>query len=550
MLPLLGTLLLGGCFSVVHFPDRARMECIDPPPPPCLPGSFSEITIDTSSTTGRSSHYLKIERVGGLSGADDEFGIGFIERDGSRGIATIRGRNGGPSLEEMIAIRLPDITRAVAEQSVTVQNIQGAVGGATLIAGSAPIYFAARSAGSVAGDYDLFAGNYEARIEATPWNTISSLLYWDAQPAIAPDGNAIYFASDRPGGFGGTDIYVSRRAADGTWSDPQNIGPAVNSSCDELSPWVSGNGRWLYFSSAGHATVGGYDLFRAPILGEQFGAAENLGRPINTPGDELFPSAPVGADPDTLLYYSSNQPGSQGFDIYVLHRLRRSGRPITNVASRTVTMNGIVIDPQGRPVPHAQVTIEQRDPPGPRIQIETTPEGNYQVQVEEGRTYEIVAGSQNTLYYQEEVRIPISDGRTSLTHTAIIPDTVTFRVNFPFNDASTPYPFTLDANGLPTNLRWDDMIDRAATFLQQFNNRQAYRFQINGHTDPVGSDAFNLDLGRRRAEFIRNELVRRGVSSQILSIGSEGENRPLPAREGEDQTLYHARLRRVELIRK
>lgn len=547
---LLGTLSLGGCYTMVHTPERPRLVCEEPAPPPCLPGKFDDVTIDTSSGAARSTHYLAIHRVAGLDGPEDEFSVSFTRRDGTTALATIRERERRAS-EELVAVRFSSITEARSERAVQARGTLGGVGGGTLLPNGDSIFLASREAGTVMGDYDIFAGTLAAGgIDVSVRRRLSSLVYWDAQPALSPDGRTLYFSSDRGGGYGGTDILVSRLADNGTWSDPVALGPGVNTSCDELSPFVSGDGRWLYFSSAGHATVGGYDIFRVPIAGTDVGRAENLGRPINTPDDELFPSSPSGADPDTLLYYTSNQPGSQGFDIYVLHRLRRPPGRITTTEPRTVMFGGIVRDPQGRPVQQAQVTMEPRNPPGPSTTTETNQEGEFEFEVGEGNTYELVAGSDNTLFVREQVRIPISDGRRTIRHDIMLPDTVTFRVNFPFNDASNPYEFTLDEQGLPTNLRWSDMIDRAAEFLRRFNDRGDTRFLIVGHTDPVGSDPFNLDLGRRRAEFIRRELVKRDVAANLLTVGSEGEGRPLGRRPGEEEGQYHARLRRVELIRR
>jgi hypothetical protein len=204
----------------------------------------------------------------------------------------------------------------------------------------------------------------------------------------------------------------------------------------------------------------------------------------------------------------------------------------------------------GQPIDSALVTIERRDPPGPIDSTLTNPNGEYRFEVEEGKRYELVAGSDSTLFIREEVRIPLADGRLNTNHDIVLSDTVTFRVNFPFNNATDPYEFTLDDHGLPSDLRWSAMIDRASEFLKRFNGSMAHHFEIVGHTDPVGSDPFNLDLGRRRADFIRHELIRRGVSSELLGVYSVGESRPLEQLPGETEELYHARLRRVELIRK
>jgi hypothetical protein len=537
--------LLGGCFPTVHFSERPRQECVEPPPPPCKPEHFDELTIDTSSSSmGRSPYYLAIARVRGLNTEANEYSVAFPSA-AARALATIREND----RDQIFPARFLHVDEAVVERELPAEGLSGSVGGAAPRSADS-IQFAAKLASSVLGDYDLFAGRYAYDgIDAASRSRLSSVIYWDAQPALSPDGNSLYFASDRPGGSGGTDIYRSTRDAGGNWSAPENIGPAVNSPCDELSPWVSGDGAWLYFSSAGHQTVGGYDLFRAPILGGQLGEAENLGKPINTPDDELFPSAPPNASPDTLLYYSSNQPGSNHFDIYVLHRMKRKGVALTNVNPRSVQLKGTVRTSVGEPVDSALVTLESHDPPGEVDSTVTDPKGEYRFNVEEGKRYTLVAGSDSTLFVHEEVRVPI-DGRLNVTHDVVLSDTVTFRVNFPFNNASDPYEFTLDDRGLPSDLRWTTMMDHAAEFLKHYNGSTAHHFEIVGHTDPVGSDPFNLDLGRRRAEFIRQELVRRGVNSELLGVYSLGESKPLDERPDETEELYHARLRRVELIRK
>lgn len=251
-----------------------------------------------------------------------------------------------------------------------------------------------------------------------------------------------------------------------------------------------------------------------------------------------------------MLYYCSNQPGSARFDIYVLHRLPRKGPAVNTATAKSVTLKGVVRNSIGNPIDSALVTVEQRDPPGNKDSTLTTRNGEFKFEVEEGRRYEVVAGSDSSLYVREVIRIPVRNKDGIVTHDITLSDTVTFRVNFPFNNANDPYEFTLDEKGMPSDLRWSDMIDRAATFLKRFNGASTMRFEIVGHTDPVGSDAFNLGLGQRRAEFIRRELVRRGVNADLLSVFTHGESQPLPRAASEEEDLYHARLRRVELIRK
>lgn len=125
---------------------------------------------------------------------------------------------------------------------------------------------------------------------------------------------SLYFSSNRPGGYGGKDIYVVHRLPNGKWSQPQNAGPIINTPYNEDAPFVSANGI-LYFSSQGHATIGGYDVFSAlPKADGTWEKPQNLGYPINTPGDEIFFT--ISAD-GANAWFSSEREGGKGMqDIY------------------------------------------------------------------------------------------------------------------------------------------------------------------------------------------------------------------------------------------
>jgi Tol biopolymer transport system component len=107
--------------------------------------------------------------------------------------------------------------------------------------------------------------------------------------SISPDGNTLYFASDRSGGIGGTDIYVSKKLPTGLWGPPLNLGPNVNTQYDEDFPNISADGKTLYFSSKGHTSMGGYDIFRADWdeASNSWAGIKNYGYPINTPEDDM-----------------------------------------------------------------------------------------------------------------------------------------------------------------------------------------------------------------------------------------------------------------------
>lgn len=161
---------------------------------------------------------------------------------------------------------------------------------------------------------------YESFYDGKDWSVPKSLgevintKYWEGSATISADGLTLYFTSDRPGGFGGKDIYKSVKAADGKWGKPVNLGAAINTKYDEDSPFIHPDDVSFYFSSNGHNSIGGYDIFKSNLTDGTFSIPQNLGSPVNTPGNEIYyvvnASGQVG-------YYSSGKSGGAGLqDIY------------------------------------------------------------------------------------------------------------------------------------------------------------------------------------------------------------------------------------------
>ncbi|MFH0867438.1 MAG: tetratricopeptide repeat protein [Bacteroidota bacterium] len=139
----------------------------------------------------------------------------------------------------------------------------------------------------------------------------------ETNASISPDGSTLYFSSNRDGGYGGYDIYACERLSDGSWSKPANLGSQVNTPNDEQSPYISIDAATLYFSSQGHNTMGGYDIFFSTLSDEGiWPEAENIGYPINTPQDDLFY---IPSSDETKAFYTSSKDGGQGNeDIYII----------------------------------------------------------------------------------------------------------------------------------------------------------------------------------------------------------------------------------------
>lgn len=164
---------------------------------------------------------------------------------------------------------------------------------------------------------DIYVSSYNGTSwsKAVKLNKNINTKYWESHGYISEDGNQLIFASDRPGGFGGLDLYVSRKV-NGDWGPAVNIGPEINTEFNEDRPFLIKNGKTLFFSSQGHETIGGYDLFRSDLQSNGlWNEPKNLGYPINTPDDDIF-FMPVGDGKSG--YYSRIKPtGGYGKeDIY------------------------------------------------------------------------------------------------------------------------------------------------------------------------------------------------------------------------------------------
>jgi hypothetical protein len=171
---------------------------------------------------------------------------------------------------------------------------------------------------------DLVSGDlYEARMHAHEWQFPVQMTPMINSPShepsasIAPGGDEIYFTSDRPGGFGGRDLYRIRRLPSGEWSLPLNLGPSINTDQDEDAPFIHSDGMTLFFSSNGHNSIGGYDIFKSTLVDADmngWSAPENMGYPLNTVNDDIYFC--LSADGFTG-YFSSERPGGLGMqDIY------------------------------------------------------------------------------------------------------------------------------------------------------------------------------------------------------------------------------------------
>lgn len=544
-------LLLTGCRPPL---PSARVVCPEPEPPRCSARPWDGHPKDTTLRTDRP--YWSISVVQGLSEPQrDELALrGFP--DGSAWVTMSTQRR-----QWVATARLLQLARAQLEAEWQAEFT--AYGTPT----GTPKYLivAARPNPPDSADIRLFAGSLRgSRLvvdSALRWPP--SGITWESQPALSPNGMVLFFAADYPEGYGGTDLYFAVKAPDGSWQGPYNCGPYVNSACNELTPSVSADGRWLLFASNGHSSIGGYDIFAASISPEfwrwvergmptlpsdtrllqpWFSEALNLGTPVNSPADELSPAAP--GTPDSLLYWSSNRAGS--FDVYVLQRHEPLATPLSPAEVRKVELRGQVRERETqRPIARAEVRAYRVGEPEPIAQTTTDTTGLYRLQVPAQTEIELVAQAGEVFF---EARRIATGTRDTVLPPLEPPVRLFLRLNFPFDRYDAPYPFVLDSLGNETSMTWQRAIDLLAEHLLQYRHQIRYILLV-GHTDDIGSAEYNRWLGQRRVEFVVRELLRRGVPEELLQWESAGQSQLLPRLPNEAVELWRKRCRRVELTK-
>ncbi len=351
--------------------------------------------------------------------------------------------------------------------------------------------------------------------------------FFESAPSLSPDKRDLYFTSDRPGGYGGNDIYVCHRKENGRWSPPENMGPKINTAGDESWPFIHVDNSSLYFTSNGLPGYGGTDLFlvRKNANGE-WGVPENLGYPINTIENEG--SLVVAADGKTA-YYASDRSDTRGqLDLYSFE-LRDDLRP-----ARTFWVKGRVYDIKtGKGLPSS---VELGDLKNKRIisKLQTDETGNYLTTLPIGNDYAFNVNRKGYLFFSANFMMssPSADSVYQMdiplqpieANASIILKNIFFDVNqYDLKPAS--------------QIELDDVVN-----LLKENPLVSIR--IDGYTDNVGKPADNQLLSENRAKSVVNYLKSKGIDPRRLSFKGFGDTSPVSPNTTE---AGRAQNRRTEL---
>lgn len=350
--------------------------------------------------------------------------------------------------------------------------------------------------------------------------------FWESSPSLSPDKRDLYFASSRAGGFGGRDIWVAHRMPNGKWSRPQNLGESVNTSGDESCPFIHADNETLYFNSNGHTGYGMTDLFFSKKINDSIWApAENLGYPINNIDDQG--SLIVAADGKTAYYASDGADTRGGLDIYSF-QLRDDIRPL-----KTLWVKGKVYDKKtyaGLPS-----SVELTNVKTDRIvsKIQTDEDGNYLITLPVGNDYAFNVNRRGYLFYSDNFSITPNTDSVFIVNIAL-------------------QPIEKGASIVLKNIFFEtgkfDLQNESKSELDKLvellNDNPNLKIQIDGHTDNVGQQKDNLELSNNRAKSVVGYLLSKGINQQRLSFKGFGATKPVADNNTE---TGRAKNRRTEL---
>ncbi len=362
------------------------------------------------------------------------------------------------------------------------------------------------------GSCDLYISYLTSEGWSTPENLGNTVNTegWESAPSLSPDKRDLYFASRRAEGYGGSDIFVSRRLPNGRFSEPENLGPVVNTAGDESCPFMHADNQTLYFTSNGHLGYGGDDLFLVKKGPKgTWSKPVNLGYPINTIENEG--SLIVAADGKTAYYASDRSDSHGGLDLYTFE-LRSDIRP-----AKTLWVKGKVFDKKTtRGLPSA---VELTDLTTKEIlsKVQTDETGNYLITLPVGRDYAFNVNRRGYLFYSENFPLSQKD-----------PDS-TYHIDIPLQ------PLEVNAMIVLKNIFFDtkmyeikpESTPELDNLVQLLKENPSLKIQISGHTDNVGKTEDNLKLSDNRAQAVVKYLTSKGINPNRLSYKGYGASQPI-----------------------
>jgi outer membrane protein OmpA-like peptidoglycan-associated protein len=344
-----------------------------------------------------------------------------------------------------------------------------------------------------------------------PLTTVNRPNSWESQPTISANGDRIIFTSDRMGGEGGLDLYMVSRNIDGSWGEPTNLGPAINTSRDEKSPFLHADGHTLFFSSDGHPGLGDFDVFITDWRAKS--KPRNIGYPINTTDSEVGFAV---AAKSPIIYFSSNEKVAslsegRGYDFFGFKL------PENAAANEVTFLTGKV-----------EGTVDLSDEVSLRIEnLQTREITRVRVDASSG-TYTAVVAAENVSDYVISIESP----EVGYSAVRLELDPSQEEAEVPLLEAKrleVGESFSLNSIQFATNSYQMSALDKAslAPFVAYLQAHPSMTIELQGHTDNMGRPGDNQVLSQRRAEAVHAFLLSQGVPAAQMRAKGYGDSQPI-----------------------
>lgn len=337
-----------------------------------------------------------------------------------------------------------------------------------------------------------------------PFNTIHK----ESSITISPDGKMLLFV--RKSKLGRSNIYVCKLKEDGKWSTPRLLDKTINSAWDEESPFLHPDGKTLFFSSKGHSTMGGYDIFKSVLTDGKWSTPENLGYPVNTTGDDFC--FVLSADGTRGFYSSQRADGYGGQDIYEINFKGTIDAP------ELTLLHGVVTRESTGETVEAEISIWDLKANQQVASFRSNKSnGEYLVSLPAGKNYRISIDDSASLFHSEHIYLPEGEGYASIEKDIAL--------NSIKKGASIRLNNVFFSTGEAILSKESDK--ELETIVQLLQDYPKVRIEIGGHTDNIGTDEDNNILSKKRAEAVVNYLHSKGVSLERLLAKGYGSTFPI-----------------------
>lgn len=407
-------------------------------------------------------------------------------------------------------------------------NTEQNEGAQCITADGKTLYFTACSRPNSFGRCDIYESNLVNGKWTEPLNLGENVNTenWESQPAISADGRQLFFVSNRTGGIGGKDIWVSYKNTKGNWTKAKNLGKDINTKKDDISPFLHWDNQTLYYASKGFVGMGGFDIFLSRL--DEFGnwgTVKNIGYPINSPSDEN--SLIVAKDGRTAYFASAYfNEDRNDLDLFTFDL------PQESRAREVAYVQGIITDAKTKKPIKADIELVDLQSGRSYKSSHSDLDGNYMLCLPSTAEYALTVTKKKYLFYSENIQLK-QEGSILVK-------------NFKLQALEVGEQVRLD--NIFFELEAFQLKDESATELNkiiQFMESNPFLvIEIGGHTDNSGSKNYNLDLSEQRAASVKRALVQRGLKSERIKTKGYGMRKALNANSSEEERAIN---RRTEL---